>query len=548
MKKNACLILILLLALCAACALANPFTVRRTDGAGAEVDSLKVASGAWSLFLPAYMNGQPLSLSCKENLTLTVNGSDFRNGDAVRLSPEDEVFAQQGNYNNRITVMASTLPALHLTTAKGDFERAQQNKEHKIPARLTAVSPEGMTLFDGDLKNMKGHGNATFAFKKKSYQLQFQKKTDILGLPGQKKFILLANQHENSLMRNRITFDLARAAGLRYTPHSKSVDLYANGEYLGSYLLCNKVTVSTGSVDVTDADKLIEKANPELSERGVVPPSYGSRKSQPGGYKGVSWPAEPEDVTGGFLLQLDYDKRYVDDESGVVTARGQTIVVKSPEYMTEGQGAYLNALLNTFERAIFSSDGTDPSTGRHYTEIADLDSLARKYMVEEICKNYDGNNSSQFYYKDSDLVDPLLYAGPVWDYDSAWGNYAGEGRLDLAAPDGLRVGGAMTQHAWWPAMARREDFRQAVSEAWRTVFRPMLLVMTGDLSPWDGCGVEPLSEIAEELSASAGMNFKRWNIFNAVNRAVKTGATYEENVEYLTDWIRRRVAYLDTQW
>ncbi|MCR4708434.1 MAG: CotH kinase family protein, partial [Clostridiales bacterium] len=542
MKKTASFLLFLSVILSFACASANPFTVRRADGAGAEVSSLKVASGSWYLFLPAYMKGQSLSLSCGDKLTLRVNEKSFHSGDEVSLTPGDEVYALQGNYYNQINVMASTLPALHLTTTDRDFTLVQQDKDNKVPAKLTAVTPEGMTLFDADLKNLKGHGNATFAFKKKSYQIQFKKKTDILGLPAQKKFILLANQHENSLLRNRITFDLARAAGLRYTPECKSVDLYVNGEYLGSYLLCNKVTVSSGSVNITDADSLIEEANPELAERGVIPEAYGARRAKAGNYKGVNWPAEPEDVTGGFLLQLDYDKRYVDDESGVVTKRGQTIVVKSPEYMTKAQGEYLNALLNTFERAIFAQDGVDPNTGRRYTDIADLDSLVRKYMIEEICKNYDGNNSSQFYYKDSDLVDPLLYAGPVWDYDSAWGNYAGEGRLDIAAPQDLRAGGSMTQHAWWPAMVRKADFREAVSQNWRAVYRPMLLVLTGDLAPWDGCGVRPLSELGEELSASAAMNFKRWNIFNAVNRAVKTGATYEENIAFLTYWIRDRVA------
>ena len=83
--------------------------------------------------------------------------------------------------------------------------------------------------------------------------------------------------------------------------------------------------------------------------------------------------------------------------------------------MSAAQGEYASALLNSFERAIFASDGVDSETGRHYTEIADFDSLVRKYMIEEVCKNYDGNKSSQYFFKDSDAVDPLLYAGPVWD-------------------------------------------------------------------------------------------------------------------------------------
>ena len=528
---------------------AEVFSVRRADGTGGESSSVKLATGGnWALFLPAYMRGQPLELTMTGREKLSLKKKTYTTGDVVTLNQGDKVTVIHGELKTNVIVMERDLPALHLTLRSGGLARVQADKNNKEPASLAAYAPDGETLWEGELKNMKGHGNASFQFKKKSYQIQFKKKTGILGLSSQKKFILLANQHENSLMRNRITFDLARAAGLAYTPRGVSVDLFANGEYLGNYLLCGKITVSSGSVDIEDADDLIEEANPELFERDAVPEAYGPWRSTPGTFKGISWPEEPEDITGGYLFQLDYDKRYVDDESGVVTKRGQTIVVKSPEYMTPAQGEYLNDRLNSFERAIFAADGRDPDTGRHYTELADMTSLVRKYMIEEISKNYDGNKSSQFFYKDSDEVDPLIYAGPVWDYDSAWGNYAGEGRLDIAAPKGLTVGGIMSGHAWWPALYHKEDFKQAVCETWRDVYRPLLLVLIGEIAPWDGCGVRPIAEIASELEASAQMNFRRWNILNAENRAVKTGATYAENIDYLTEWIRRRIDYLDTQW
>ena len=547
LKRTGLLFLALLLATCTAAG-AETFTVRRADGVGAEVSSIKTASFGWYLFLPAYMKGTPLTLEMKDSVTLKTEKDSLKTGATFTLSGGETLHTVQGKYTDTIHVMAGCLPALHLTTEKGGLARVQADKDHKEKADLLALSAGGDVLWSGALKNMKGHGNATYQFKKKSYQIQFKNKTDILGLSAQKKFILLANQHENSLLRNRITFDLARGAGLRYTPGSRAVDLFVNGEYLGCYLLCNKVTVSSGSVDVLDAEEMIEAANPELAEREVVPSAYGSRKAEKGTYKGVVWPQEPEDVTGGYLLELEYDKRYPDEASGVVTGRGQSIVVKSPEYMTMAQGEDVSSLLNSFERAIFSKDGTDAQTGRHYTELADRESLVRKYMVEEISKNYDGNKSSQFFYKDSDDVDPLLYAGPVWDYDSAWGNYAGEGRLDIAAPEGLTVGGIVSEHGWWAAMAHRDDFAAEVSATWTAVYRPMLQVLTGDLAPWDGCPVAPLSELAAEMDASAQMNFKRWNIFNASNRAVKTGATYAENIETLTQWIRDRVAFLDSKW
>ncbi len=545
LRQTAALALLFCVIFCGA--RAEEFSVRRQDGAGGEVSSLKTASFGWYLFLPAYMKGAPLSAALREGTRLELDGKAVP-AEGLVLSGGEELRAVHGKNSSTVTVLCGSLPALHLSTAKGGLARVQADKSHKEDAALLAVSPEGETLWEGELKNMKGHGNATFQFKKKSYQIQFKKKTGILGLAAQKKFILLANQHENALLRNRITFDLARGAGLAGTSGSRSVDLYANGEYLGVYLLCNKVTVSSGSVDIQDAEELLEEANPELFEKDVVPNAYGPRRSQPKTFKGVSWPAEPRDVSGGYLVQLEYDKRYVDEASGVVTPKGQSIIVKSPEYMSKGQGQYLYDLLSSFERAIFAKDGTDPQTGRRYTDIGDMASLVRKYMIEEISKNYDGNKSSQFFYKDTDEADPLLYAGPVWDYDSAWGNYAGEGRLDVAAPKGLAIGGTMSEHGWWAALYHKDDFREEVSRVWQTVYRPMLQVLTGDLAPWDGCAVRPLAGMAAEQDASAQMNFRRWNILNAANRAVKTGASYAENIEYLTGWIRDRVKFLDGVW
>ena len=182
----------------------------------------------------------------------------------------------------------------------------------------------------------------------------------------------------------------------------------------------------------------------------------------------MNWPREPEDVTGGFLFELEYKDRYAEEASGVVTQRGQPVVVKEPEEMSAAQGEYASTLLNSFERAIFAADGVDSETGRHYTEIADFDSLVRKYMIEEVCKNYDGNKSSQYFFKDSDAVDPLLYAGPVWDYDSAWGNYAREGSLGPAEPEGLSIARQGYDYSWWPALYRHQDFREVVRNVYET--------------------------------------------------------------------------------
>ena len=522
-----------------------PMSVCRADGVGFSLTSFQNSRSDRYFFLPAYMDGQLLTLTLQEGTELEIDGVRYANGDAARMTGGTTAQLITGRGTVPVYILSSTLPCLHLTLEEGGLDRIAEDKGHKEPAELLALSPEGVTLWSGALKNMKGHGNATFVFKKKSYQIHFEEKTGLLGLTARKKFILLANQHENSLLRNRITFDLARAAGLRYTPECAPVDLYANGEYLGSYLLCSKIGVGSGGVDITDAEELTEAANGNPEQ---LPKACGTRKAKAGTFKGIAWEQEPEDVTGGFLFSLEYASRYKDTTSGVVTRlRGQTIAVKSPENMTAGQGQYLLELLDSLERAIYDRNGMDTRTGRHYTEIISLDSFARKYLIEEISRNYDSNNSSMYFYKDSDSIDPLIYAGPVWDYDSAWGGYSGTGKTDVD-PVGLFAAAKMKGHQWWPALYAQPEFLERVKTLWWTEFRPLMEVLVGDAEPWEGCGVTPIPVLAQEMDASAQMNFKRWLILNSQDHWLKTGATYAANIDYLTDWIRQRIAFLDKKW
>lgn len=527
-------------------------SVRRADGVGGEVRMWEKSNGKKYLFLPAHMHGRPLVLDFDGVNSVLIGDRELSSGTMVD-APEDGVTIRLGKGGSSVTVMESAnLPAVHIQTASGSLEHIHAKKGNKEAGSMQIVWPDDVWPDDGiihaQLDFIKGHGNATFVYEKKSYQIKLEEKLALPGMNEGRRYVLLANQHENSLLRNRITFALARALELPYTPECMSVDLYVNGEYRGSYLLCDKVTIASGSVDITESEEAIEEANEAFIERGGEPEAYGTNAYEAGTHKGVSWPREPEDVTGGYLLELEYQERYAEETSGVVTRRGQPVVVKEPEEMSAAQGEYVRALLESFERAIFASDGVDSETGRHYTEIADFDSLVRKYMIEEVCKNYDGNKSSQYFFKDSDAVDPMLYAGPVWDYDSAWGNFAHQSDLSPAEPEGLSIARQGYDYSWWPALYRHEEFRDAVRSVYESELRPLLQVLTGEQESHADGEVKSLDAYAQELSASAEMNFVRWRVLGHQTRAVKTGATYEENIAYLKSWIKRRMAYLDKSW
>ncbi|MBQ4266029.1 MAG: CotH kinase family protein [Clostridia bacterium] len=544
-KRYAGVFVLLALMCAASCALAVQISVRRADGVGSSVNMWERSSNKKYLFLPAYMHGQALEITYSGTRSVSLGDIRLESGivtdqiaSGARLTISKD--------SSRVSVLESAnLPAVHITTESGSLTRIHKRKGNREAGHLQIVTAQGEVVCDAPLEYIKGHGNATFIYEKKPYQIKLEKKASFLGMNEGKSYVLLANQHENSLLRNRITFDLARALGLTYTPECVSVDLYINGEYRGNYLLCDKVTISSGSVDITDGEDAIEFANEAFLERGGKPESYGKAEYESGRFKGKLWPREPEDVTGGYLFELEYRERYADETSGLCTEKGQSVVVKEPEEMSMAQGRYAYELLGSFERAIFAADGVDGETGRHYTEIADFDSLVRKYMIEEICKNYDGNKSSQYFYKDVDAVNPLLYAGPVWDYDSAWGNYAREGHMESAEPDGLSIARQGYDYSWWPALYRQQDFRAEVRLVYEGELRPMLEALIGDGQEE---GICTLDQYAGELAASAEMNFLRWRIFNHDTRAVKTGADYPQNIEYLRRWIRARMAYLDTAW
>lgn len=50
------------------------------------------------------------------------------------------------------------------------------------------------------------------------------------------------------MIRNRFTYDMADEVGLPFAPESRFLDLYANGEYLGTYQLSEKVDVGSDNL------------------------------------------------------------------------------------------------------------------------------------------------------------------------------------------------------------------------------------------------------------------------------------------------------------
>ncbi len=539
------LVLVMLLP-CAALAASNKPLFSLSCGT-ASVSPHYFTSYGWCLFLPGSWAGKTLDVHPVREGGVYLNGVLYTERMTVACDDLPAKFSAaaspKGKKHTTAVYRGSSLPALFLTVEQDQLDQINKSKTCKAPAYLTAYGANGEIEFDGELRYLKTRGNSTFQYRKKPYQLHLGKKASLAGLPMAKKFILLADYLDISLLRNRITLNLARAAGLPFSLECMHVDVYLNGEYRGLYLMTEKIQVGSSGVDIADLEEENEEVNPQPLD------SYPVFESQPEGLidaRGYDLENDPEDVTGGYLLETDKVYRYRrSDEPGFITSRNMAVYIKQPEHPSRAQVEYIGNLMSAFHRAILSADGTDPATGRHYSQMIDMESFARKYLIEEISKNFDGQRGSQFFYKDRG-EDALVYAGPCWDYDLTYGDILQEGFKGALHPRDFYMSRFKSNECWWNNLMKQPDFAARVQQEYMQTFLPLLKVLLGQAEP--AYGLQSIDEYKAQIADSAAMNFKRWSPSSNKGYYKEAGYTFDQGVKYLKNWLDKRVQFLTSQW
>ncbi|MFA6948254.1 MAG: CotH kinase family protein, partial [Eubacteriales bacterium] len=248
---------------------------------------------------------------------------------------------------------------------------------------------------------IKLRGNSSSSVDKKSYTLKFDERTSLLGMDYGKKWTLLANPFDKTLMRIKLCFDYAAALGLPYSSQTSFADVWLNGVYMGVYVLIEPVSEGRGRVDISseDGDFIIEKNN--VREEGGV--------------------------------------RYL------TTGSGLRFEINEPSGTTEEQLTDYKNLLDSAESALFTLDHTQ------YEQYFDLESFVNFYIFEEMIKDVDFAEYSTRYF----VKDGKLYAGPPWDCDLTMGNvsYCEPKYLTYNNSDGMGDGSENSTQVFW---ARRD--------------------------------------------------------------------------------------------
>ncbi len=253
----------------------------------------------------------------------------------------------------------------------GFFDDSDKHEEYE-PAIISvsgAINPAHnltATVVNGGIR---GRGNSSWKLmSKKSYRIKFSEKTSLFGLKPEKSWVLLANYYDPTLMMNAIAFELGHRMGSPYTNHTRYVDLYANGEYWGNYLVSEQVEVEANRVNV--------------------------------------------DKNFGCLLELD---GYFDEawqfRSNVCNL---PVMIKSPKNMTPTMDANIKKWVGDLENALFSK--SFPNSG--YADLIDLPSLMNFLIINEVVLNGEAQKQPKSVYMHRNATGKF-YMGPLWDFD--WG-------------------------------------------------------------------------------------------------------------------------------
>lgn len=489
-----------------------------------------------------------------------IDGKKVFNGDVITLPSAGRTLAigfANGVEAEVLIKQSANIPAMFISTASGSMDAVNANKSTKEAGQMQIICADGTVDYQGDLKHIKGRGNATWLCAKKPYNIKLDKSADILGMGKSKGWCLLANFMDPSLLRNTVIYNLADETGVPFTMACKPVDFYANGEYLGNYLITEKVGIEKNRVDITDLGKATEAVNAQNVELEDYPAKAVSNTNG-SSRKWREIPNDPDDITGGYLIELERQNRYEEEACWFVTTRGQPVTMKEPEFISRAQVDYIADFYQDMEDAIYSETGYN-NKEKHFTEYIDEESIAKMYLIQEFSMNIDSGTTSFYLYKDSDLTgDGKLHMAPVWDFDMAlgsldrsWGNAAGvEVALNNPCVWWARTAGFFwNEHGYLNLQAQgvqHESVKKLVAEQWNERFRPALHVLLGEETEYEPKQLKSLREYKEEISASADMNFVIWPESLTDSLTGVSGKDFATSVEYIRDFMTRREDFMNS--
>ena len=404
-----------------------------------------------------------------------------------------------GIYKGLIPQQTDALPRLYINTPYGmGVDKYDKTKWTELCSIQIKVLVDGVDrlVFDDDSLRIRGRGNSTWShYPKKPYRFNLDHKANFIGSGQTKKWVLMANWMDRTLMRNDVAFEAARRTSIEWTPSGTFVEFYLDGVHLGNYWMGEKINVEKGNFL---ADYLLQFDTSDETW------DFASTK-------GV-W---KKGKNGGIPIHVKYPD--LDD------AENPSAVIKA------AQGA-----LKTIEDGLWTDE---------WKKYINMDSFVDWLLVHEVCMNGEPYHpKSCFFY----IRDGILYAGPVWDFD--WGTFTTNAYYNRNLTGFINF-----NNLYFGRLTTQKEFRKRIQERW-AVLKPKFQSLDAYIDARANL-IRSSEAINSTLWPLYGtdMNGKQWNGNPfAGSEGITTGElnfdekmSFQEAVNAMKAALSARIGYLD---
>ncbi|MGN0490848.1 CotH kinase family protein [Ruminococcus sp.] len=516
------------------------------------------------IFLPTTASSDKVVLYNSFSTSITVNGTEIQSGKYAEVSytPNTEYTISNGK---KLTIYKSTADGALYVNNTGDYASIDDNgalsmitklysdkEAGEIAAGNAGALADSNGVQDVAVKKIKGRGNSTWvSANKKSFNVTFTDNINAFGFTQGKKFSLLANFKDPSLSRNKILYELADLMGVKYSPDAATVDLYMNGLYMGSYLMCQKVDVGSKEL-VNDLGKTLLEDLYTDSVSGTVPESAADTIKSSG---------------FSFLMELDSNATSGDFYTSV---DDQKITIKEPEYLNDDGSIPTDAVTQaaiTFVQNKYSALNTAMSntniTLEELDKIIDVESLAKYFLINEIAKNYDiGVSSTYLVYN---YTEGKFYISPLWDMDVTTGNCKAT-VTDYQSYEGNWTDNNSSYNRFMKKVMANPQVQSAARKLWTGSYYTTLTNY-----------IDTLTTKSTSVEGSLNCNYTKWNYpygfqgkysddvqaltslkvatynpsdnsYTVASSSTSYATTAVGQTQYVSDWLKSRVAWMSKKY
>lgn len=216
----------------------------------------------------------------------------------------------------------------------------------------------------------RGHSTWDLS-EKKPFRLKFKDKVDLFEMGRTRKWALLANSFDDTMIRNYLAGFIGSMLDENFSFKGEYVWLKINDEDYGLYYLAKEVAIDKSQINIDDF--------------------YG--------------------------VMMEMDNYYCHEETNYYLSKNDDCFTIKAVVSDDNYEVAAELFMKKYDQL---ENAIDKKNFERIKELIDVESFADYFILSELSNNPDAYCSSWFFYMDGE--DDKIHVGPIWDYDFAFGN------------------------------------------------------------------------------------------------------------------------------